>query len=142
MSRPEPSSTDPDPLDLACQADDLCERFEQAWLHAPQPVLASWLPLEGPLRRVALIELARVDLEYRLRAGEPIRAESYFACYPELRADPDKALRLIAIEAQTRGKREPGLRPAEYQERFPDLVSHPENPPRPQAQQRHGWRIW
>ncbi len=59
-----------DSLDLAREVDSLCDRFEAAWQGGERPELDAWMPAEGPLRRAALAELARLDREYRLKGGE------------------------------------------------------------------------
>ena len=78
------------------------------------------------------------ELEQRIAAGEPARAEEYFARHPELTADPEQALDLVFSEYAAR--REHGESPptAEYFSRFPqwqtllerqfqleDLLDHP-----------------
>jgi hypothetical protein len=42
----------------------------------------------GRVRGPALIELARLEVEYRRRAGEALTADEYENRYPELRDDP------------------------------------------------------
>src|SRR4051812_43894037 len=109
---------------LAFEVDRLCAGFEKAWQQGERPELGRWLPPAGQLRQAALVELARIDLECRLQAGEAARAEDYFNAHPELRAEPAAALRLIASEARLRAGQEPGLSAQEYCLRFPDLVEH------------------
>jgi hypothetical protein len=111
-------------LELHRAADALCARFEQAWRRGDNPDLSAWLPDAGPLRQVALSELAPLDLEYRLQAGQPARVEDYFTPHPELRADHSVAVRLIVTEARTRAWREPALRWGDYRLRFPDLAEY------------------
>jgi hypothetical protein len=122
MSAVEPRPSSSATLALHRAADALCARFEEAWRSGSRPSLAAWLPAGGPLRDVALGELAHLDLEYRLQAGQPARAEEYFSSHPELRADRSAAVRLIVTEARTRAWREPGLRWVDYRLRFPDLA--------------------
>jgi hypothetical protein len=62
-------------------------RFEEVWQQGGRPALAEYLPAGGPERRAALAELAHIDLEWRLKAGEPARAEDYLGRYPELEQD-------------------------------------------------------
>ena len=64
--------------------------------------------------------MVHVDLEYRLRAGEPARVEEYLARYPELTDDRAVVLDLIAAELGLRRRREPGLALDEFFLRFPD----------------------
>jgi serine/threonine-protein kinase len=67
----------------------------------------------------ALVELAHAELELRLRAGEPARAEKYLERFPVLAAQPAVALDLIVAEFTHRGRC--GSRPSlgEYLRRFP-----------------------
>jgi tRNA A-37 threonylcarbamoyl transferase component Bud32 len=97
----------------------LLHRFEQAWRQGQRPALEQYLPAAGPQRRAALVELVRTDLEYRLEAGEPARAEDYLQRYPELAADRPAALDLIAREYELRRPHEPRLTPDDYLGRFP-----------------------
>jgi hypothetical protein len=115
-----------DSLALAQQIDSICDRFEEALLRGAAGTLADWLPQDGTVRNAALLELARIELQQRTKAGERVRAESYFAQYPELAADPSQAIKLIAAEFHARRQREPGLTPDEYRARFPHLVGHPD----------------
>ena len=96
------------------------ERFERAWEEGGRPTLDDYLPADETVRSAAVIELAHAELEYRLRAGEPARAEEYLRRYPELREDRAAALDLIAAERDLRSRQEnqPGI--AEYLERFPE----------------------
>src|SRR5262245_28153851 len=80
-----------DSLALALEVDSLCDRFETALCRGAATGLGGWLPAPGPLRAAALPQLARVELEHRLRAGQPASAEEYLARYPELASDPGAA---------------------------------------------------
>lgn len=73
-------------VEIQCAADELCDRFEAAWRSGPRPELAAWLPADGLLRSVALIELVLLDFDYRRRAGENANVDDYLARYPELGA--------------------------------------------------------
>jgi hypothetical protein len=73
------------------RVDSACERFEQAWRAGRRPALDDHLPAEDWLRRAVLVELAHMDLECRLKAGEPARAEDYLSRYPELAGEPSTA---------------------------------------------------
>ena len=61
----------------------MIRRFEDAWQGPARPEILAYLPT-GAGRTRLLTELVHVDLEYRLRAGEPARVEEYLARYPEL----------------------------------------------------------
>jgi eukaryotic-like serine/threonine-protein kinase len=100
---------------------ELVNAFEDAWQSGQPPTIDEFLPADTPLHRAALIKMVHVDLEYRLKAGESVRVESYLSRYPAL-ADETKTLReLIALEYSLRRRQEDGLAVAEYLERFPQL---------------------
>jgi predicted ATPase/predicted Ser/Thr protein kinase len=98
---------------LAREVDALCDRFEDVLFRGETADLTSWLPPTEPLRGAALFELARIELEYRLRAGETVRVEEYFARYPELAADTAKAQKMRAIE-QYAGRGATGQEPTPF----------------------------
>jgi hypothetical protein len=117
----------PDPNPSPSQVSDalwdrleqVLQRFEEAWRTGRPPDLNDYLPVSPPERRRLLPELVHEDLEYRLRAGEAARVEPYLQRFPELAADRDAVLSLIAWEYQVRRRREPGLSAEEYLRRFP-----------------------
>src|SRR5262245_19435724 len=94
-------------------------RFEEAWQHGRRPVIDDYLPAAEPERSAALIELIYVDLEYRLKAGEAVRLESYLERFPLLANDHGTTLALIVAEYQLCQPREPDLTLEEYARRFP-----------------------
>ena len=98
---------------------DAVRRFENAWRERPRPPIAEHLPAENPLRQCVLIELVHIDLELRLKAGEPARVEDYVASYPEFGGDRAVLLDLIAAEYELRRRRESDLALDEYLRRFP-----------------------
>jgi tetratricopeptide (TPR) repeat protein/tRNA A-37 threonylcarbamoyl transferase component Bud32 len=98
------------------------ERFEDAWEAGTRPDIDAHLP-PGPGRRAVLVELVHIDLERRLKAGQPARVEDYLARYADL-ADAAVVLDLAAAEFSLRRRSEPGLDTAEYARRFPDLAGH------------------
>jgi hypothetical protein len=97
--------------------------FEDSWRRGGRPRLGDYLPASGPERRVLLAELAHEDLDYRLQAGEAARVEDYLAGYPELAADREAVLALLASEYELRRRREPGCAAAEYLQRFPQYAA-------------------
>jgi predicted ATPase len=98
--------------------------FEAAWVAGSAPAIDAFLLPSGPQRAALLIELAHVDLEFRLKAGEPARAEGYLTRYPELAADPAAAAELIVAEFELRRRAEPALSPDGYAARFPQYRTH------------------
>jgi serine/threonine protein kinase/tetratricopeptide (TPR) repeat protein len=99
--------------------EQIIEQFESAWQQGQRPSIDEYLKAESAEPRKLLIELAHIDLECRLKAGESARVETYFERYAELAADRTTALALIAAEYKLRRRREPGLGPEEYSQRFP-----------------------
>jgi hypothetical protein len=104
---------------------DFLDPFEAAW-HAleGQPGVAELTgflpPAADPLRRLALIELIKVDLEFRWRRGLPVGLETYLEDFPELGAASALPARLLYEEYRARQRYgdQPPL--ADYQLRFPD----------------------
>jgi hypothetical protein len=108
----------------AARLEAVVDRFEDAWQDGGRPDLAAFLP-DGPagLRRAALRELAHVDLERRLEAGEAACVEDYLAAWPELADDADAAVGLVAAEFELRRGRTPAPDPDDYFRRFPAFAS-------------------
>ena len=101
--------------------EDVIRRFEDAWRGQSRPEINAYLPT-GAGRTRLLTELVHVDLENRLRAGEPARVEDYLTLYPELEDDRATAVDLIAAEFELRRRYEPDLSTAEYLQRFPQYA--------------------
>jgi predicted Ser/Thr protein kinase len=76
-------------------------RFEDAWRRGQRPDLAALLPA-GAQRLAVLRELAHVELELRLKAGEAARADDYFDRFPELADDDEAARSLVRAERDLR----------------------------------------
>jgi formylglycine-generating enzyme required for sulfatase activity/tRNA A-37 threonylcarbamoyl transferase component Bud32 len=104
-----------DRLEVAVRA------FEDAWQQGKRPAIDAALPAPGPERRAVLIELIHVDLECRLRAGQPVRVEHYLKKYSELKADTALVIDFLVKEERFRRAREPQLTVDEYVQRFPAL---------------------
>jgi predicted ATPase len=98
---------------------DAVRRFEQAWHGLPRPRIDDYLPAGGPLRCRALVELAHIDLELRLKAGEAARVEEYLARYPELAGDRAVVVGLIVAEHSLRRRLEAACTAEDYLRRFP-----------------------
>src|SRR4051812_45918080 len=102
------------------QFEDAIRRFEDAWQGRVRPEIGAYLPA-GPGHTRLLAELAHVDLEYRLRAGDAAQVEDYLARYPALADNRAAALDLTAAESARRRRGEPGLAAADYARRFPQF---------------------
>ncbi len=116
------SNSDPSSADLRSAVESVLERFEEAWQHEPPPEVADFLPA-GPSRAIALAELVHIDLEYRLKRGDPARIEAYLERYPELASNSAVILGLISAEYALRQRREPNLRLDEFERRFPPYAA-------------------
>jgi len=97
------------------------ERFETAWCQGRCPSLEDFLP-EDPHRVPVLVELVHIDLERRLKAGDPARVENYLDRYPDLVVDAGIAVELIVAEYSLRRRWEPDLSAESYLKRFPQYA--------------------
>ncbi len=85
------------------QLTQVLSRFERAWGADGPPDLGSFLPPgDHPDRLEALVELAHIDLERRLKGGLPARAEQYPERFPELARRPDAVRDLLLAELRFR----------------------------------------
>src|SRR5262249_27175049 len=111
---------------------DAVHRFEDAWRQGARPAIDDYLPPGDGRRHRLLVELAHIELELRLKAGEAARVEEYLARYPELAGDRAAALGLVVVEYELRRRREPGLGLDDYVQRFPQYRAElPEQVARP-----------
>ena len=61
------------------------DRFDERWQTAGDATIAEFLSVEhGNERRSLLIELIKVDMEYRWSRGERMHIEEYLQQFPEL----------------------------------------------------------
>jgi serine/threonine protein kinase/Flp pilus assembly protein TadD len=110
------------PTEAWTRLEQILERFENAWLGSERPLLDDFLQEASPAERHALlVELVHAELEFRVKAGEPVRVEDYLPRFPELGCDRRVLVDLLAAEYEQRRRREPGLLPEEYEQRFPRL---------------------
>src|SRR6185369_16344636 len=98
------------------------ESFEQAWRTGPLPNIDDFLRGEGSAQKALLVELVHVDLEFRLKAGEAARVESYLGRYPQLTEDGDTVLELLETERELRQRKEGDVDLQEYAGRFPAYI--------------------
>ena len=98
------------------------EEFVQAWESGPAPPrLGDFLAgVEPSARRLTLIELVKVDLEYRWRRKTARLLEEYFQEFPELAETPP--VDLIYEEYHVRVQAGDAVEPNEYRRRFPDCA--------------------
>ncbi len=78
-------------------------RFEEAWRMSPRPELSQFVPVcDEPMCTRVLMELIKVDQEWRFRTGGPRFLESYLAEWPDLREGEDVLAELLSAECLTR----------------------------------------
>jgi hypothetical protein len=97
-------------------------QFEAAWESGQSPAIDAFLPANEPMRRAVLIELVHIDLERRLKRGEPARVENYLARYPVLPSNAAVVVELLAEEYILRLRENPNLQPSELFARFPEYA--------------------
>lgn len=99
-------------------------QFEAGWREAPYPELGEFLPEGDSTTRIeALVELIKIDQEYRLRRGELRQVERYLSDWPELQDDTDSVADLLQAECLTRAMQSDLPDGAELRSRFPELAS-------------------
>lgn len=125
-SSPPPGDDDSlrleDGSDIWEQLTEYLDGFVDAWEAGPEPPsLVNHLPA-GPsaLRRLTLVELVKLDLEFRHQSSdaEPLRVETYVEQFPELETD---GLPVDLIYEEYHIRRQAGDDPQadEYYRRFP-----------------------
>ena len=95
--------------------------FEESWARGARPRVEDHLPGDPDRCFPALIELVHAELEFRLKCGEPARVEEYLERFPDLASRREIVVGLIQAEQRYRSRREPGLDPAEFADRFPSF---------------------
>ena len=103
--------------------DDLAQRLEQfidTWEEGIEPKLYEFLPPGPPAhRRVVLVELVKVDLEYRTPRGREKPLEKYASEFPELLEDGEPPCDLIYEEFHIRKSSGQPVDLTNYCQRFP-----------------------
>src|SRR3954447_3705622 len=105
--------------ELSEQCEVVIRRFEDAWQGRLRPDLESYLPTTLTDDTRLLVELVHIDLDFRLRNGEPARVEHYLERYPLLKNDRDALLDLIVAEYNLRRHWRADVAAEEYPQRFP-----------------------
>jgi len=111
--------TEPDLPTTGPAGEDVIRRFELDWLAGRRPSLDDYVPADAVGGYALLVELVHIDLELRIKAGEPARAADYLARYPRLAADPGAAAELIAAEYEFLRRADAGLTLAAVASRYP-----------------------
>jgi len=101
----------------------VARRYEAAWRESTgkRPEPADFLPKDEQDRAGAQLALLRADLTLRWEAGDKVSVEWYQQRYPEL--SEEALVALIYEEFCLREDEQETPSPAEYHERFPQLIS-------------------
>ncbi|HET6572162.1 MAG TPA: protein kinase, partial [Fimbriiglobus sp.] len=99
------------------------EEFARAWAADGSPDLARFLPADPPaLRRLILVELVKLDIDYRLARGQARPVEEYVGEFPEL-AEAGPPCDLLYEDYQLRHRAGQDVQPDDYYRRFPDRAA-------------------
>src|SRR5262245_23603542 len=100
------SAGDPDtsvhPVDQAGTLEHLLVTFDLDWHEGAFSEQAGRLPADDPQRRAALIEMAKIDLERRVRRGQHRTATDYLLQFPELADQGRPPIELLRAEEEIR----------------------------------------
>jgi hypothetical protein len=118
------AATDPDLAALSAQGRQLLERwlaeFDQSWQEGALEARVRSLPPPGNmLRRPALVEMVKIDLERCWRAGKRVPVEDYLKRYPELGSPDTISVDLIQAEIEARQELGDTAQLVDLAKRFP-----------------------
>jgi serine/threonine protein kinase/pSer/pThr/pTyr-binding forkhead associated (FHA) protein len=106
----------------AGDVDELIARFEGEWNALRSPRIEEFVAAAKEKDRLTILrEFVLLDLEFRLKAKDPVRVEDYLKRFPELKKDEEKLADLVVAECTFRRPTEPALNISEYSRRFPEL---------------------
>ena len=101
---------------------DAVRRLEESWQTTSGAELAQFAPPPGnPLRERVLIELIKVDQEYRWKSGQQQKLEAYFDQWPELSGKPEVVVELLEAESLNRAVLDEPPTSEELQFRFSEV---------------------
>lgn len=103
------------------QCEERIKQFEDAWQLGQQPTISEFLVQDTDVRSAQLVELIHVDLEFRFKHASGARVEDYLAQYPELAADRDLVLELLAAEYRLRRGQGEDVQLVDVARRFPQF---------------------
>ena len=122
--KPDPSV----PLEIGTASRFDRGALEAGWAAENPPDINRFLPASGPTRLPLLRELVQIDLERRLKNGEPARVEAYLKRFPELAAEPspgrEPGPRGVCPSPRPRSQPRPGRIPAPFRQRPRPLLLH------------------
>ncbi|HUR53762.1 MAG TPA: serine/threonine-protein kinase, partial [Gemmataceae bacterium] len=102
------------------ECESVIRQFEDAWRDSGRPEIGDFVSSQSPHSARLLLELAHIDLEFRLRTGEDARTEDYLDRFPQL---GDEALDLLEAEFALRNRHRPPAYPEEFWLRFPEHMT-------------------
>jgi serine/threonine protein kinase len=117
------SAEGPPTVGLWSQCEKQIEAFENAWHYQQTPNIDDFLDGEHSEQAALLVELTHVDLEFRLKAGQTARVESYLSRYPLLTKDSAAVVDLLEAEYELRQRSESFIDLDEYGLRFPEYIA-------------------
>jgi serine/threonine protein kinase len=111
----------PDPTTRVWGAvSDHLEAFARVWEADGTPELRRFLPPDPPeVRRLVLVELVKLDLDYRIRRGTPRPLDEYLAAFPELETGGGPPCDLLYEDFHVRRQAGRDPNPIDYYRRFP-----------------------
>jgi serine/threonine protein kinase len=98
--------------------------FDQGWHENLLAQTARALPLDQCLRRAALLEMVKIDLERKWHLGHSIALESYLTLYPELGSVDVLPPDVIAVEFEVRRQAGAAADWSDFSRRFPRQAPH------------------
>ena len=82
------NSTRKEDLSSENRIDELCDEFEELWKKGEHPDISATLERSSPdLRSPLIVELIRIDMEYRSNLGESVNVDTYVDRFPEFRTE-------------------------------------------------------
>ncbi|MDA0836020.1 MAG: serine/threonine-protein kinase [Planctomycetota bacterium] len=84
------------------QLDEIVKTYKSACGSGSYPNIDRYVPADKSLHLAVLVELIRVDLEFRLKAGESVSVDDYLRRYSELEHQHQIITQLNAAENQIR----------------------------------------
>ena len=97
-------------------------RFEAAWRASGRPDIDQYLPHPRPDHARLAYELIHVDLDFRIRRGEPVQVEHYLEQFPDLQLGRAELTELVAAEYALRRRWRGAAETTEFFRRFPQLT--------------------
>ncbi|OAI41667.1 hypothetical protein AYO40_02725 [Planctomycetaceae bacterium SCGC AG-212-D15] len=100
----------------------LLMEFEKNWDEQALGKHLKKVPASDPLRRPAVLEMVKIDLERRWKAGRKVAIDGYFKPLPELGTPETVPVDLILAEYQVRRQFGAPADLAQYAKRFPNQI--------------------